>query len=259
MTLATQFEALLIRKEYGRAEVDPRRGAPAPLLRRAALDQRGRRRASATRDPEVQALTARLYQIARVTHVVNGVRRPRRRAPAARRSPRARRSRSPHRLRPPRRRTSGAPKATAAPSSDRRLGPRRLRDRGGEVDLDRRRAARPRARRRGVLAIQGRRRARDRRRHDHHRLQHRERHLRPDHLRRAGRDVQGAVGGAPRVHAHRDRRRHRGADAAVRRLPPDSVGVRRRPRDPARQPERGHRARISSKDLLPLPFDARLL
>ena len=63
-----------------------------------------------------------------------------------------------------------------------------------------------------------------------HRLQHRERHLRPDDLRRAGGDVQGAVGGAPPVHPDRDRRRHRRADAAVRRVPPDSVGVRRRPR-----------------------------
>ena len=48
------------------------------------------------------------------------------------------------------------------------------------------------------------------------------------------------------------------ADAAVRRVPADPVGVRRQPRDPAGEPHRGkgtHRL----EDLLPLPFDARLL
>ena len=52
---------------------------------------------------------------------------------------------------------------------------------------------------RRLLGLQGRRRARDRRRRDHHRLQHRERHLRPDGVRRARRDVQGAVGRPPRA------------------------------------------------------------
>ena len=61
-----------------------------------------------------------------------------------------------------------------------------------------------------------------------HRLQRRERDLRADDLRRAGRAVQGAVRGPPPLHADRRRRRHRDADAAVRRLPADALGIRRR-------------------------------
>ncbi len=74
---------------------------------------------------------------------------------------------------------------------------------------------------------------------DHHRLQRRERQLRPDDLRRARGDLQGALGGQALLHAHRRRRRHRGADAAVRRLPPDHLGVLRRHRGRPRQPHRG--------------------
>ena len=43
-----------------------------------------------------------------------------------------------------------------------------------------------------------------------HRLQRRERHLRPDRLRRARGDVHGARRGPPHVPPHRRRRRHRG-------------------------------------------------
>ena len=70
--LATHFEALLIRKQYGRAEMIRDEAHP---LRYYAV--RYWNDASAAerchRDPEVQALTASLYRIARVTHVVNGV------------------------------------------------------------------------------------------------------------------------------------------------------------------------------------------
>ena len=47
-------------------------------------------------------------------------------------------------------------------------------------------------------------------------------------------------------------------DAAVRRLPPDSLGVRRQPRGVLANltEEKGTH---QLKDLLPLPFDARLL
>ena len=65
--------------------------------------------------------------------------------------------------------------------------------------------------------------------------------------------------GHRRLHAHRRRRRHRRADAAVRRLPPDPLGVRRRHRGRSREPDRATTARHRLKDLLPLPFDARLL
>ena len=84
-------------------------------------------------DPEIQALTARLYQIARVTHIVNGVRRAdparlllddrRARVEADRRSGFERRAKDTGRKEGDRR------------NNDRRLGPRRLRGRSGDVDL----------------------------------------------------------------------------------------------------------------------------
>ena len=105
--LATQFEALLVRKEYGRAEMIRDEAQPLRFYAvRHWPDVAAAERCHG--DPEVQALTARLYQIARVTHVVNGVQAVGPDAPAARRSPRARRGRSPHRLRSPRRGTSAA-------------------------------------------------------------------------------------------------------------------------------------------------------
>ena len=66
-------------------------------------------------------------------------------------------------------------------------------------------AAARRARRRAVAPYSGFKvgaaAARDRGRHRHHRLQHRERHLRPDAVRRAGRDVHGAGRGPSPLHA----------------------------------------------------------
>jgi len=87
------------------------------------------------RDVDVQKLTSKMYQIARVTHVVNGVRRP-----------------DPLRLMLDDRRTGGvepdrragfdrrvadqgAPEGERRNHRDRRLGPRRLRASAGEVDL----------------------------------------------------------------------------------------------------------------------------
>ena len=71
--LSTHFEAIIIRKEYGRAETirdeaDPLRFYAVRYWTDATAAER------CHRDPEVQALTAQLYAIARVTHVVNGVR-----------------------------------------------------------------------------------------------------------------------------------------------------------------------------------------
>ena len=57
----------------GRGEDDSRRGDADPLLRGAPLEGRLVPPSAAMRDREVQAVTAQLYQIARVTHVVNGV------------------------------------------------------------------------------------------------------------------------------------------------------------------------------------------
>ena len=49
-----------------------------------------------------------------------------------------------------------------------------------------------------------------------HRLQHRERDLRPDAVRRARRALKALSDGTRRLHPHRRRRRHRRPDAAVR-------------------------------------------
>jgi cytidine deaminase len=132
-TISTSFEALLIRKEYGRAEMIR---DEAHALRYYAVrywtDATAAERCH--RDPEVQALTAKLYQIARVTHVVNGVRRQdamrimlddrRARVEADRRTGFDRRTKN-----------VGRPDGDRRTPHDRRLGPRRVRDRGGDVDL----------------------------------------------------------------------------------------------------------------------------
>jgi cytidine deaminase len=133
VTLATHFEALLLRKDYGRAEMirdeaHPLRFYSVRYWTDAAAAER------CHRDPEVQALTAKLYLFARVTHVVNGVRRldemrlmfddRRPRIEADRRTGFDRRVEGTTR-------TEGERRETL----ERRLGPRRVRDRGGDVDL----------------------------------------------------------------------------------------------------------------------------
>jgi len=134
LALATRFEALLIRKEYGRAETIRDEAEP---LRFYAV-RHWRDIAAAERchgDPEVQALTTQLYQLARVTHVVNGVRRTdttklltgdrRARVEADRRTGFDRRQRNVGR--------SGGDQRVGP---ERRLGPRRLRDLGADVSID---------------------------------------------------------------------------------------------------------------------------
>lgn len=71
--LSRDFEALFARKEYGRSEVIRDEG----LQRRFYAVRRWKDAAAAEQchaDKEAQALTSPLYQIARITHVVNGVR-----------------------------------------------------------------------------------------------------------------------------------------------------------------------------------------
>ena len=131
-TISMHFEALLIRKEYGRAEVIRDEGYPLRFYSvrywvSAAAAER------CHRDPEVQMLTARLYQIARVTHVVNGVRR----VDAVRRLLDERRARveADRRTGFDRRVADvGRPEGDRR-KNDRRLGPRRVRDTAAEVDL----------------------------------------------------------------------------------------------------------------------------
>jgi cytidine deaminase len=131
--LGTAFAALVDRKGYGRAE----------MIRDEALPRRfyAVRRWTSTEaaeachaDVEVQALTWRLYQIARVTHVINGVQRiglmrlvlddRRARVEADRRTGFDRRGRD-----------VGRAEGNRRSGRDRRLGPRRLRDSRGEIDL----------------------------------------------------------------------------------------------------------------------------
>ena len=130
--VSTHFEAILIRKEYGRAEMIRDEAHPLRFYAvRYWTDATAAERCH--RDPEVQALTAKLYSIARVTHVVNGVRpsdsmrllldERRARVEADRRTGFDRRVKD-----------IGRPDGTRR-GIDRRLGPRRTRDRGGEVDL----------------------------------------------------------------------------------------------------------------------------
>ena len=106
---------------------------------------------------------------------------------------------------------------------------------------DRRRARRARERVRAVLEVQGGRGARRCRRPHPHRLQRGERHLRADGLRRARRRLQGDLRRRAQVPPRRGGRRYRHADAAVRRLPADPLGVLRRRRAGAGQSARQNR------------------
>ena len=127
----THFEALLIRKEYGRVEIVRDEASPLQhYVVRYWTDASAAERCH--RDPEVMALTASLYLVARVTHLVNGVRRDsqsrllderRARLDADRRTGFDRRVTNAGRAEGDRRK------------GDRRLGPRRLRERAGDVDL----------------------------------------------------------------------------------------------------------------------------
>jgi cytidine deaminase len=132
VAIATSLDALFIRKEYGRAEMIRDEARPLRFYAvRHWVDAQTAERCH--RDTEVQALTAKLFQIARVTQVVNGVQpndslglmlgerrarmEPDRRTGFDRRVKDAGRAESNRRV------------------IERRLGPRRVKDRGGEVEL----------------------------------------------------------------------------------------------------------------------------
>ncbi len=73
-TVAADIDAMLTRKNYGRTDVVPDEATP---LRSYIVYYWNDAAAAAAchADPDAQALTARLYRIGRVIHVVNGVRR----------------------------------------------------------------------------------------------------------------------------------------------------------------------------------------
>jgi cytidine deaminase len=132
-SISTSFEALLIRKDYGRAEMIRDEAHPTRFYAvRYWIDATAAERCH--RDPEMQTLTAKLYRIARVTHLVNGVRRhdalrvmlDDRRASVEtdRRSGFDRRVTD-----------VGRADGDRRSNNDRRLGPRRVRNRGVDVDL----------------------------------------------------------------------------------------------------------------------------
>lgn len=133
LALAREFGAALAAKGYGTAEIV----RDEAVASRFYAVRRWTSAAAAERchaDADVQSLIARLYQMARVTHVVNGVRRPdalrlllderRTRVEADRRTGFDRRTRD-----------LGRAEGDRRGGRDRRLGPRRLRDRPGEIDL----------------------------------------------------------------------------------------------------------------------------
>ena len=133
LALARTFASLMLRKGYGRAET----------IRDEALPQRYyavRHWATASAaeqchgDAEIQAVTTQLYQIARVTHVVNGVRRADR--PRLLLDDRRGQTETDRRTGFDRRTTElGRAEGDRRGGSDRRLGPRRLTGRPGDVDL----------------------------------------------------------------------------------------------------------------------------
>ena len=133
-TLAHGFASLMLRRGYGRS--DTVRDEALPLRFYAVRHWSSAAAAEQCHgDKEVQTITSRLYQIARVTHVVNGVRRPdalrllmdnrRARVEADRRAGFDRRSKT----------VGHSSSGERRGKRDRRIGPRRLRDRPGEVDL----------------------------------------------------------------------------------------------------------------------------
>ena len=132
--LVTAWEALLIAKGYGRSELVRDEGHPQRFYAvRHWADASAAERCHG--DPDIQTLTAQIYKIARVTHVVNGARKPdpmrllldERRASSIepdRRTGFERRTRD-----------VGRPEGDRRRGADRRIGPRRLRGKPGEVDI----------------------------------------------------------------------------------------------------------------------------
>lgn len=129
---ASAFEAMLVRKQYGRADMIQDEAQP---LRFYAVRHWNSAAAAEQchSDAEAQALTAQLHQIARVTHLVNGVQR----ADPSRTMDRRAGGGSDRRTGFDRRqRNSGNP---AGPDrrrgQNRRVSARRLRERTGAADL----------------------------------------------------------------------------------------------------------------------------
>jgi cytidine deaminase len=130
---AREFAAILLARGYGRAEIIRDEAQPLRFYFVCHWADAGAAE-TCHADTDAQALTATLFQIARVTHVVNGARRPaknrlllddrRERVEADRRTGFDRRLK-----------IDSPPDGERRQHAQRRLGPRRLRDRPGDVDL----------------------------------------------------------------------------------------------------------------------------
>jgi cytidine deaminase len=134
LAIAREFSTVLARKEYGRADIV--RDEASPMRFYAVRHWASAAAAELCHaDLEIQVLTARLFKIARVTHVVNGVQRQN---PMRLLTESSRMAQEPDRRTgfDRRRENAGRPEGDRRKSGpDRRLGPRRLRDRPGQVDL----------------------------------------------------------------------------------------------------------------------------
>lgn len=133
LALAGEFAALVARKGYGRSEIVRDEALPNRYYALRHWESAAAAE-SCHADQEVQTLTSQIYQLGRVTNVVNGVRRPetlrlvieerRTQVESDRRSGFDRRVQN-----------VGRSEGDRRSGRDRRLGPRRLRDRPGEVDI----------------------------------------------------------------------------------------------------------------------------
>src|SRR5215475_14629009 len=131
MSLAREMTALMARKEYGR--IDVVRDESSPL--RFYLVRQWASTASAQlchADPEMQSVTARLTQIARVMHLVNGVTG----REAFQFDERRAYTKADRRIGLDRRtHDTGRPDGERRSGSDRRVGARRVREQAGPIDL----------------------------------------------------------------------------------------------------------------------------
>jgi cytidine deaminase len=133
LAIAREFAVIMAKKNYGRTDIVRDESSPSTFY---AVRHWASASAAETchADPEVGALTSRLYQIATVTHVVNGVRRagPMRLVAIDRR---AHGMESDRRSGFDRRLDDSGRVDSDQREAERRLGPRRLHGRSGPIDL----------------------------------------------------------------------------------------------------------------------------
>jgi cytidine deaminase len=132
LAIAREFSVIMAKKKYGRTEIVRDEASPQCFYTVRLWSSAGAAHACHA-DPEINALTNRLYELARVTHIVNGV------SPA---DPQ-RQERDDRRARVEADRRSGFDRRVAdvgraegdRRTADRRVGPRRTRGRTAEMDL----------------------------------------------------------------------------------------------------------------------------